>query len=80
MTQDWDAKARKTGERARDDRGASWRDDLIAQVARALAAAYHHSEPRVSVDGLELRAPLEPAIHEKFIAAARYTMPPRANQ
>jgi hypothetical protein len=36
--------------------------------------------PRVSIDGTELRAPLEPATHEKFAARAQYTMPPRARQ
>ena len=44
-----------------------------------LSAGTHHSEPRVSIDGTELRAPLEPAIHEKFAAHASYTMPPRSN-
>ncbi len=43
-----------------------------------LAAGSHPSEPRVSVDGIELRAPLEPAEHEKLAAQASYTMPPRA--
>jgi hypothetical protein len=42
-----------------------------------LAAGNHHSEPRVSIDGTELRAPLEPATHDKFLARASYTMPPR---
>lgn len=42
-----------------------------------LAAGNHYAEPRVSVDGLELRAPLEPATHEKFIPHASYSMPPR---
>lgn len=41
-----------------------------------LAAGNHHSEPRVSVDGTELRAPIEPADHEKFAPVAGYTMPP----
>ena len=40
-----------------------------------LPAGSHPSEPRVSVDGIELRAPLEPADHERFIPAASYTMP-----
>lgn len=43
-----------------------------------MAAGSHHSEPRVSVDGLQMRAPLEPATHERFVAAASYTMPSRA--
>ena len=43
-----------------------------------LAAGNHHSEPRVSVDGTELRAPIEPAEHQVFAPAASYTMPPRA--
>jgi hypothetical protein len=42
-----------------------------------IAAGNHHAEPRVSIDGTELRAPLEPATHEKFLPAASYTMPPR---
>ncbi len=45
-----------------------------------LAAGSHHAEPRVSIDGTELRAPLEPAEHEAFAPRASYTMPPRANQ
>lgn len=44
-----------------------------------LAAGNHHAEPRVSIDGTELRAPIEPAEHETFQAAARYTMPPSAS-
>lgn len=43
-----------------------------------LAAGNHHSEPRVSIDGTELRAPIEPATHQRFAASAAYTMPPRA--
>lgn len=43
-----------------------------------LEAGDHYAEPRVSVDGTELRAPIEPATHEKFAARASYTMPPRA--
>lgn len=42
-----------------------------------LAAGNHFAEPRVSVDGTELRAPIEPAVHEKFAVAASYAMPPR---
>lgn len=42
-----------------------------------LAAGNHHAEPRVSVDGTELRAPIEPATHDVFVPAASYTMPPR---
>ena len=41
-----------------------------------LAAGNHPSQPRVSIDGTELRAPLEPALHEKFAPAASYVMPP----
>ena len=37
-------------------------------------------EPRVSVDGTELRAPLEPATHQVFAPRASYTMPPRKEQ
>ena len=37
------------------------------------------SEPRVSFDGTEMRAPIEPAEHQVFAAAASYTMPPRAS-
>jgi hypothetical protein len=42
-----------------------------------IAAGNHYAEPRVSMDGTELRAPIEPAIHEKFAPIARYVMPPR---
>jgi hypothetical protein len=42
-----------------------------------LDAGNHHAEPRVSVDGIELRAPLEPATHEKFAPRASYTVPSR---
>tara|TARA_R110002074_G_scaffold280676_1_gene452046 strand:- start:689 stop:967 length:279 start_codon:yes stop_codon:yes gene_type:complete len=45
-----------------------------------LAAGAHFAEPRVSIDGLELHAPLEPATHAKFLPSASYTMPPRARQ
>lgn len=45
-----------------------------------LAAGNHYFEPRVSIDGTELRAPIEPARHEKFAPSASYTMPPRAAQ
>lgn len=44
-----------------------------------LPAGTHHSEPRVNLDGTELRAPIEPATHQKFAAIASYTMPPRAD-
>jgi hypothetical protein len=40
-----------------------------------LAAGNHYAEPRVSVDGTELRAPIEPATHEKFAPRASYTFP-----
>ena len=43
-----------------------------------IPAGSHYAEPRVSIDGTELRAPLEPAEHEKFQAQASYTTPPRA--
>ncbi len=43
-----------------------------------IAAGNHYAEPRVSLDGTELRAPLEPATHQKFQLAASYTMLPRA--
>lgn len=43
-----------------------------------LQAGNHFAEPRVSVDGKELRAPIEPATHEKFVArSASYSMPPK---
>lgn len=35
-------------------------------------------EPRVSVDGTELRAPLEPATHEKFAPRASYQFPSKS--
>ena len=40
-----------------------------------LPAGSHHSEPRVSVDGTELRAPIEPATHKRFVLRASYTFP-----
>lgn len=43
-----------------------------------LAAGNHHAEPRVSVDGVELRAPLEPAVHEVFAPRASYTFPAKS--
>lgn len=45
-----------------------------------MAAGNHHSEPRVSVDGTELRAPIEPAVHDKFASVLSYTPAPRARQ
>ena len=36
--------------------------------------------PRVSIDGCELRAPMEPALHDKFQAIASYRMPSRTRQ
>lgn len=45
-----------------------------------LGAGNHFAEPRVSIDGTELRAPIEPATHEKFQPRAAYTLPPRARQ
>lgn len=45
-----------------------------------LPAGSHFAEPRVSPDGTELRAPMEPAVHEKFIPRAGYTIPPRKLQ
>jgi hypothetical protein len=42
-----------------------------------LAAGNHHAEPRVSIDGTELRAPLEPATHERFQPRASYVPPSR---
>lgn len=45
-----------------------------------IAAGNHHSEPRVSIDATELRAPIEPATHEKFAARAHYEMRPKARQ
>lgn len=43
-----------------------------------LPAGNHYAEPRVSIDGTELRAPIEPATHEKFLPSASYTWPARA--
>lgn len=40
-----------------------------------LDAGNHFAEPRVSVDGTELRAPIEPATHEKFAPRASYAFP-----
>lgn len=45
-----------------------------------LPAGNHFAEPRVSMDGIELRAPLEPATHVKFQARASYVLPPRIKQ
>lgn len=45
-----------------------------------LAAGNHFAEPRVSLDGLELRAPIEPATHEKFAPRASYAFPPGRRQ
>lgn len=44
-----------------------------------LPAGNHFAEPRVSVDGTELRAPIEPATHEKFAPHVSYTFPPKAH-
>lgn len=41
-----------------------------------IPAGNHFAEPRVSVDGLELRAPIEPATHDKFSPSATYVAPP----
>jgi hypothetical protein len=35
------------------------------------------TDPRVSVDGIELRAPIEPAEREVFVPSLSYTMPPQ---
>lgn len=43
-------------------------------------AGNHYGEPRVSIDGQELRAPIEPAEHQKFQLRARYVLPPREKQ
>ena len=40
-----------------------------------LPAGNDPAAPRVSVDGKELRAPMEPATHEKFAASAAYVVP-----
>lgn len=45
-----------------------------------VGAGSHYAEPRVSIDGCELRAPIEPAEHEKFLPSANYTLPPRIKQ
>lgn len=44
-----------------------------------LPAGTHYAEPRVSIDGTELRAPLEPAVHEKFQPLGCYTLAPRSD-
>lgn len=41
-----------------------------------LAAGNHYAEPRVSADGTELRAPIEPATHEKFATHLSYAPQP----
>lgn len=45
-----------------------------------LNAGSSHIEPRVSIDGTQLRAPIEPAVHEKFLPHAAYTFPSRGRQ
>ena len=45
-----------------------------------LNAGSHYSEPRVNIDGTELRAPIEPAEHQVFAARANFTMPPLKEQ
>lgn len=45
-----------------------------------LEAGSHFAEPRVSADGTELRAPIEPATHERFAPRASYVLPPRSRQ
>lgn len=45
-----------------------------------LPAGNSFQQPMVSIDGTELRAPLEPAAHQKFHPRADYTMPPRNRQ
>jgi hypothetical protein len=42
-----------------------------------IAAGSHFAEPRVSIDGEELRLPIEPATHAKFAAVAGYVMQPK---
>lgn len=42
-----------------------------------LPAGNHYAEPHVSIDGTELRAPIEPALHQVFSPRASYQMPPR---
>ena len=44
-----------------------------------LPAGNHYAEPRVSIDCTELRAPIEPATHERFAPAANYTFPVKGN-
>ena len=41
-----------------------------------LPAGSHYYKPRVSVDGTELRAPIEPANHEIFYPSPKYTARP----
>lgn len=43
-----------------------------------LRAGSHYTEPRVSIEGEELRAPIEPATHDRFQASTSYTLPPVA--
>lgn len=45
-----------------------------------LPAGASHVEPRVSVDGTELRAPIEPATHDKFLPRAQYEFPRRGRK
>lgn len=40
-------------------------------------AGSDHQFPRASIDGTELRAPIEPAIGEKLASEAVYRLPPR---
>jgi hypothetical protein len=45
-----------------------------------LPAGNHYAEPRVSMDGTQLRAPLEPAEHQKFQLQASYAFPSKVKQ
>ncbi len=40
-----------------------------------LQAGNSHREPRVSIDGTELRAPIKPASHERIAPRAHYEFP-----
>lgn len=45
-----------------------------------LPAGNHFAEPRVNIDGTELRAPIEPAEHQVFKPTASYSIPPKVTQ
>lgn len=76
----------RVGRLSKDDGGpiTGYTADVKVECAKCrlpfrfigLTAGNHYAEPRVSMDGTELRAPIEPAEHERFAPLADYVMPP----